>query len=71
MNPHQVRTWEAVEQWLRSKGFVPTQHVVEGGGATLWRSKSGRHLSVPDHIDGMYPEYFFNDLWRRARQIVP
>lgn len=69
MNPHQVKTWAEVEEWLREKGFVPTHERVDGG--QIWRSKSKRHMVVPDHVDGFYPDYFWNDLVRRAEKIVP
>lgn len=69
MNPAQVRTWESVEAFLRSKGFVPTQQLYDGG--RIWCSKSKRHMNVQDHVDGFYPEVFWNDLVKRVAQIVP
>ena len=69
MNPHQIKTWESVESWLRSKGFVPTSNTIDGG--RYWRSKSGRHMIVPDHVDGFYPDFFLADLIKRVEQIVP
>lgn len=69
MNPHRVKTWEEVEAWLRSKGFVPTHETVDGG--RFWRSKSKRHIIVPDHVDGHYPDFFWTDLARRVEAIVP
>lgn len=69
MNPNQVKTWEEVEAWLTKKGFVPTHETVDGG--RIWRSKSKRHMIVHDHVDGFYPEFFWDSLVRRAEQIVP
>lgn len=69
MNPHHVKTWEQVQAWLMSKGFSPTHNVVEGG--RIWVSKSKRHMIVPDHMDGFYPDFFWDDLVRRAEKIVP
>ncbi len=69
MNPSQVQTWESVEAWLARKGFVKTN--VRGEGGYLWRSKSKKHIVVPDDIDGFYSDYFWRDLQRRANQIVP
>lgn len=70
MNPNQAKTWESVEQWLKSKGFVPTSEYTDDGGR-FWRSKSRKHIIVPQHIDGFFPEYFFTDLERRVNDIVP
>lgn len=69
MNPYQVKTWGQVEAWLEKKGFVPTSETTDGG--RFWRSKSKRHLVVPDHVDGYYPDYLWVDLYERAMQIVP
>jgi hypothetical protein len=69
VNPGQVRTWESVEAYLQSKGFVPTQQLVDGG--RIWRSKSNRHMAVPEHVDGFFPEVFWIDLIKRVAQIVP
>lgn len=70
MNPQQVRAWEEVESWLRSKGFVPT-YIAAVGGGQIWQSKSKKNIVVPDPIDGFYPEVFWNDLVRRANLIIP
>ena len=69
MNPHQVKEWANVEKWLESKGFVKTPDRINGG--QVWRSKSRRHIIVPDAVDGFYPEYFWNDLVERVDAIVP
>lgn len=69
MNPFPVKTWEEVEEHLKRKGFTPTSDVVPNG--RYWRSKSRRHMVVPDHIDGMYPDYLWNDLVERVEAIVP
>jgi hypothetical protein len=70
VNPHQVKTWEEVESWLRSKGFVPTPNLAPAGGR-YWVSKSKRHIVVPNDIDGFYPDVLWQDLYRRAQQIIP
>lgn len=69
MNPSQVRTWETVEGWLKSKGFTKTHEKVDGGW--FWRSKSKRHIIVPDHVDGYYPDFFWKSLKKRVDAIVP
>jgi hypothetical protein len=69
VNPVQVKTWGDVEAWLVSKGFTKTQERGEGG--YFWRSKSKRHIVVPDDVDGYYPDYFWHDLHRRVMDIVP
>lgn len=69
MSPGRVRSWDEVEAWLRSKHFVPTNDLYPGG--RFWRSKSKRHLMVPDAIDGFYPEFFWADLVQRANDIIP
>lgn len=70
MNPGQVKTWKDVETWLIGKGFTKTHERAEGGGY-FWRSKSKRHIVVPDDIDGFYPDFFWRDLYRRVMDIVP
>lgn len=69
MNPHQVKTWQEVEAYLLKKGFIPTPEIVLGG--RIWRSKSKRHITVPDSVDGHYPDFFWVDLVKRVEQIVP
>lgn len=69
MNPAQVKTWEFVERYLASKGFVQTSETVDGG--RIWRSRSRKHMIVTDHVDGFYPEFLWNDLVRRVAEIVP
>jgi hypothetical protein len=69
VNPHQVKSWEAVEGWLKSKGFTQTSEKVEGG--RIWRSKSKRHIIVTNHVDGFYPEFLWADLVKRVEKIVP
>jgi len=70
VNPNQVKTWAEVEGWLYERGFTPTSETTDDGGR-IWRSKSKRHLVVPDHIDGYYPDYLWKPLVERAMQIVP
>jgi len=69
VNPTKVKTWDFVEGWLKSKGFTRTTETVLGG--RYWRSKSGRHIIVPDHVDGFFPDFFWDALVKRVEKIVP
>jgi hypothetical protein len=69
VNPRQVKTWESVEEWLKSKGFTQTTEKVDGG--KIWRSKSKRHIIVTNHTDGFYPDFLWKDLVKRVDAIVP
>jgi hypothetical protein len=69
VNPHQVKSWESVESWLKTKGFTATHETVDGG--RFWRSKSKRHIIVTDSVDGFYPDFLWQDLVKRVNEIVP
>lgn len=61
MNPRRVKTQAEVEEELRAKGFAPTQHHL--GTGRVWRHEgTGRHIIVPDPVDGMYPDAIIRDM---------
>lgn len=68
MNPHKVKTWEEVQDWLKAKGFTRTENTVDGG--RYWRSKNGRHIIVTDPTDGFYPDFIWADLVKRIDKIM-
>ena len=45
---------------LKAKGLKPTKRETETG--RFWVHPSGRHVQVPNHVDGMYPEFMMDHL---------
>lgn len=66
MNPHRVLTEEEFENELTAAGFTKTTRSTETGA--YWRSKTAKHLLLPNAYEGMFPEFIIKDV--RARMSV-
>lgn len=56
-----VKTQQEVEDALRAEGYEPTELRTNTG--RVWRStKTGKHITVPDPVDEMYPDAILRDL---------
>lgn len=59
-----------VHKRLAASGFEATGNRVATG--EYWRSKStGKHLLVPDSVQGFYPDWLLKDLEARIGKISP
>ena len=68
MNPKRVRSKEEVEAELASLGLTPTELTTATG--RFWKSATtGRHVQVPEPLDGMYPEFILADLRGRLEEL--
>lgn len=61
-----VREAEVVES-LKKAGFTKTTKTTATG--TYWRSKAGRHLLVPESVQGFYPDWLLNDINERLHKL--
>lgn len=54
---------------LRDLGFEQTEVTTDTG--TFWRHKeNGRHLQVPNPIQGYFPDWLREEFWVKAHQIA-
>ena len=61
-----VKSQKEVEDALRESGFEPTEE--KTGTGRFWKSRlTGKHLSVPDPYEEMYPDFILGDLLDRAK----
>ena len=69
MNPYRVKTRADLEKYLTEQGFAKTDKTT--GTGEFWRSgKTGKHVQIPDEYqDGMYPEYYLQDLYDAVEKI--
>jgi hypothetical protein len=56
-----VKSAEELEAELRARGYEPTDF--HSGTGRAWRHiPTGRHIIVPDPLDGMYPDAIIRDI---------
>lgn len=59
--PVPVPTEKQVQALLRQAGFEPTEHRTATG--VYWKSaETGKHVQVPDSVEGFYPDWLLADL---------
>lgn len=64
-----VLTEAEMEAALIDRGFRPTASKTATG--TYWAHPSGKHIQVPNSLEGFYPDWMLYELVSRIEEIVP
>jgi hypothetical protein len=67
MSSAPVLTEHGLKSALLDRGCTPTSR--RTGTATIWKTAAGLHFTVPDSLDGYYPDWMIEDVERVVGKI--